>query len=173
MRDPRDIIVSIRAFNERHAKRLFGRPLVDDDSEHLRHLVLGMALRFKEFRQPLPVPALQLRYEDFVTDMAAHARRLGSLLEVELDASAVASNSDVMAGTDGETFADVHWPLAGRAFDIGSFLYRAPPGASPARLWLCLIQLHKFTSHWTCGSATASHGSCFGVYHRAIAVISH
>ena len=65
--------------------------------EHLRHLVLGMALRFKEFRQPLPVPALQLRYEDFVTDMAAHARRLGSLLEVELDASAVASNSDVMA----------------------------------------------------------------------------
>jgi hypothetical protein len=96
VRDPRDVIASMRAFNERHSQRLFGRPAVSDDWEHLRRRVLGMALRLSKLRQPLPVRRMQVRYEDFVSDMAGVAGKIESLLDIELDVDAVASNHDLM-----------------------------------------------------------------------------
>jgi hypothetical protein len=96
VRDPRDVIASIRAYNARKSHRLFGRPAAADDWEHLRRLVLGMALRLQELGQPLPVPSILLRYEDFVADIPGHAAQLESLLGVALDAGALVSDTEVL-----------------------------------------------------------------------------
>ncbi len=96
VRDPRDIIASMRSFNERHSNRLFGRPLADDDWQHLQKTVLGMAQRFNEFALPVPVPRLRVRYEDFVTDMASQAAKIGALLDVDLNVGAVTADSPVL-----------------------------------------------------------------------------
>ncbi len=98
VRDPRDIIASMRSFNERHSNRLFGRPLADDDWQHLQKTVLGMAQRFNEFALPVPVRRLRVRYEDFVTDMASQAAKIGALLEVDLNVGAVTTDSPVLEG---------------------------------------------------------------------------
>ncbi len=96
VRDPRDVIASVRAFNRRRSNRLFGRPGAADDSEHFRQLVMGMALRFEQFGQALPVPTAKVRYEDFVTDMSSQAKALGTLLDLHLDPFAVASDTTML-----------------------------------------------------------------------------
>jgi Sulfotransferase family len=96
VRDPRDVIVSMRAFNARHGERLFGRPYSKDEGEHFRRRVLAMALRFRQLREPLPVPGLRLRYEDFVSDMEGQAAKIESLLDIDLDVVAVTSNYELM-----------------------------------------------------------------------------
>jgi len=96
VRDPRDIIVSVRAFNHRHAERFFGRPLAADDRRHLKHLVLGMALRFKELDAKLPVPTLTVRYEDLVTEPEGCAAELEALLGTALDVTALRADQAVL-----------------------------------------------------------------------------
>lgn len=96
VRDPRDIIASVRAYNHRHSDRHFGRPLASDDFHHLKHLVVGMALRFKEFKATLPVPTLKVRYEDFVTGPEAFAAKLEDLLGTTLDPGALVADKAIL-----------------------------------------------------------------------------
>ena len=96
VRDPRDVIPSIRAYNHRYSDRFFGRPLASDDFHHLKHLVVGMALRFNEFKATLPVPTLKVRYEDFVTDPEAYASKLEDLLGTTLDPGALVADKAVL-----------------------------------------------------------------------------
>jgi len=98
VRDPRDIIASMRSFNERNSNLLFGRPLADDDWQHLQKTVLGMAQRFNEFALPVPFPRLRVRYEDFVTDMASQAAKIEALLDVDLNVGTVTADSPVLEG---------------------------------------------------------------------------
>ncbi len=100
VRDPRDVIASIRAFNAKTGRQRFGRAESADDGEHLRRLVLGMRLRFAEFAAPAPdaVERIELRYEELVGDLPAQAERLSTLLGVELDAALARSKAPEMAG---------------------------------------------------------------------------
>jgi len=97
VRDPRDLVASIRAFNADREVKLFGRGPAIDDGDHLRHLVAGMALRLEEMAAPLPVPRLTVRYEDLVTDLAGSAAQLVELLQVDLDPDAVTAALPTMA----------------------------------------------------------------------------
>lgn len=105
VRDPRDVVASIRAFNAKTGQPRFGRADCADDAEHLRRLVLGMRLRLAEFAAPAaaagaaaPAARLQLRYEDLVSDLPGVARRLSDLLGVALEPAAAQSATAETAG---------------------------------------------------------------------------
>jgi len=91
VRDPRDIVVSIRAFNAQRSVEMFGRSSASDDVAHLHQVVVGMGFRLREMDEPLPVSRRLLRYEDLVTDVAGSASSLSSFLEVDLDPRAALS----------------------------------------------------------------------------------
>ncbi len=85
VRDPRDVVASIRAYNTKTGKQLFGRSNAADDSQHLRRLVAGMAFRLREMVAPMPVTKLVVHYEQLITNLAGEARRIGDALGVRLD----------------------------------------------------------------------------------------
>jgi hypothetical protein len=89
VRDPRDVVVSVRAFNDRTGVERFGRAAARDDGQHLRRLVTGMRLRLAEFARPQAGEHLLLRYEDLVADLPGVADRLGGVLGVRLAADQV------------------------------------------------------------------------------------
>jgi hypothetical protein len=97
VRDPRDVLVSIRAFNAQRGGVLFGRSRTADDVEHMHHIVVGMAFRLHELTEPLPVARQLIRYEDLVHDMDGCVATLSSLLNVELDPQSALSYSGNMA----------------------------------------------------------------------------
>jgi Sulfotransferase family len=84
VRDPRDMVASIRAFNATREGRLFGRAQAPDDKTHLRRLVAGMALRFAEMERTQGVASVTLRYEDVVADPEAASRQVETLIDVTL-----------------------------------------------------------------------------------------
>jgi hypothetical protein len=93
VRDPRDVVASVRAFNVKRDARLFGRAQVGDDDEHLRRMVAGMGFRFREMEAPIKSPTVTLRYEDLVTDPADSTGRLEAVLGIPLDPSALTAAS--------------------------------------------------------------------------------
>ena len=96
VRDPRDIVASIRAFNAKTGRELFGRARARDDRAHLRRMVAGMSFRLQEFAAPLPVGHLVIRYEDLVSDLPGQASRLEDALGVRLDVAALTPGGDEM-----------------------------------------------------------------------------
>jgi len=97
VRDPRDLIASVRAFNVKSGRQSFGRAQASDDHEHLRRLVVGMSFRLKEFAEPLPVTRIVIRYEDLVSDLAAQVVRLENTLGIALDVAPAAAPQPEMA----------------------------------------------------------------------------
>jgi len=97
VRDPRDVVASIRAFNAKLDMKLFGRAQAADDDEHLRRLTMNMVLRLHEMEAPLPVPRLLVRYEDLVSDLRGQASDVSALLGVELDPQAVTAAQSSMS----------------------------------------------------------------------------
>lgn len=96
VRDPRDIVASMRAFNARHEGRLFGRPEAKDDDDHFRRTVLGIGLRFAELDRTAS-PGLRrmvVRYEDFIRDVGGHAAALGELIGTRLDPQVLAEGDE-------------------------------------------------------------------------------
>jgi hypothetical protein len=89
VRDPRDVVASIRAFNAKTGRQLFGRAAVVDDRQHLRRLVVGMSLRLEEFAAEPAAPRLLVRYEDLIDDLDGQAARLSELVGVALRPDAV------------------------------------------------------------------------------------
>jgi hypothetical protein len=97
VRDPRDVIVSIRAFNDKTGVARFGRSNARDDEQHLRRLATGMRLRLAEFARPVAGEHLMLRYEDLVADLPGQARRLEEALGVAFEPETVQQVRDGMA----------------------------------------------------------------------------
>ena len=97
VRDPRDVVASVRAINAKTGRQLFGREQVQDDRQHLRSLVVGMGFRLQEFSIQLPVAHLVIRYEDLVADLPTEAARLQDALGVVLDVEAVGAARPAMA----------------------------------------------------------------------------
>jgi sulfotransferase family protein len=96
VRDPRDIVASVRAFNARTGRELFGRSRARDDRAHLRRMVAGMGFRLQEFGAPLPVTHVVLRYEDLVRDLTGQASKLEAALGVRLSVGVVAEGRSEM-----------------------------------------------------------------------------
>lgn len=84
VRDPRDVIASIRAFNLKTGEPRFGRRTSQDDEQHFEGLVAGMGFRFRELSSPVQAPHVTVRYEDLVADPAGTASELSTFLGVEL-----------------------------------------------------------------------------------------
>ncbi|MDA8315412.1 MAG: hypothetical protein M0010_09610 [Actinomycetota bacterium] len=105
VRDPRDLIASVRAFNTKTGVARFGRSQVQDDDAHLRRLVAGIRMRIAEMDQDLQVPRMTLRYEDLVQDVVGVALRVSELLEVAVDPARLPDFSDMTHHTTSPTAA--------------------------------------------------------------------
>lgn len=88
VRDPRDILVSIRAFDMKRGMFGFGRTADQSDQEYLAFMVRGMADNLAEMEKAAErFDVLLVRYEDLVTDLSGTARRLSDFIGVDLDVS--------------------------------------------------------------------------------------
>jgi hypothetical protein len=87
-RDPRDVFLSVRDFTRRHGARNFGlseNSTLAEQAREVAHALVGFA---EAARTDAGRPdAAIVRYEDWITDPATFARRLGDQLGLRLDAS--------------------------------------------------------------------------------------
>lgn len=93
VRDPRDVLASIRAFTAGGIDG-FGRAADVDEGDYLDQFVATVGERLASMgpRRPSGVQGIVVRYEDLVTDLAGEAKRIGEWLQVELDPHTVINN---------------------------------------------------------------------------------
>jgi hypothetical protein len=89
VRDPRDVLVSIRKFTAAAGFDGFGRRPGEAESQYLPRFVATFAERLDEIAATPPeVDRVILRYEDFAVDLAGTANQLGEWLGLSLDPEA-------------------------------------------------------------------------------------
>ncbi len=93
VRDPRDVLPSIRAFTARGIDG-FGRRPGMDEIDYLETFIERYASGLREMAAPMPagVERIRVRYEDLVLDLRSEAARLGEWAGVDLDPSSVEAN---------------------------------------------------------------------------------
>lgn len=95
VRDPRDIWASIQAFDAKRGYYGFGRREGQSDEDYLRAYARSIRLRLDELAAPVPgLPAVLLRYEDLIADLAGETHRVGRWLGLPLDPGVVDVNLD-------------------------------------------------------------------------------
>jgi hypothetical protein len=91
VRDPRDVLASIRAFVAKTGHDGFGRAVGEAESAFLDRFVATMHDRLAlVLDPPAGVPHRVLRYEDWVPELPTAAASVGEWLGLSLDAGAVA-----------------------------------------------------------------------------------
>ena len=86
VRDPRDVLVSIRAFTAATGVDGFGRRAAEPEAEYLPRFITAFAQQLDDLAATPPsVNRITLRYEDFATDPDTTADRLGEWLGLTLD----------------------------------------------------------------------------------------
>lgn len=95
VRDPRDVLPSIRAFTAGGIDG-FGRRSGVDEGEYLEIFIERYVAAITEMAAPTPrgVERIEVRYEDLVLNLGSEATRLGKWAGVVLDPSAVEANRD-------------------------------------------------------------------------------
>lgn len=88
VRDPRDVLASIRSFTARGIDG-FDRDRGLSEEAYLDHFIAEAGRRFEAFAEDCPCERLQLRYEDFAVNLPALAATLEDWLGVPLDAEHV------------------------------------------------------------------------------------
>ena len=93
VRDPRDVLASIRAFTASGIDG-FGRTPDTDEREYLRNFVatFGRGLNRMQQERPAGVDGIVVRYEDLIVDMPGESERIGSWLGVDLRPEVVEAN---------------------------------------------------------------------------------
>lgn len=92
VRDPRDVFVSIAAFDARRGFPGFSRRADEDDWTFARRWVELCRERYAILREEARTPgAVLVRYEDLITDLDGQAHRLAARLGTPLEARAVAA----------------------------------------------------------------------------------
>ncbi len=86
-RDPRDIAVSCWQIGFRSCPW-------NNDCDHIARRLADYQRILAHWEQVKPLPCLQLRYEDMVTDLERHARRLIDFVGLEWDASCLEFHSN-------------------------------------------------------------------------------
>jgi len=99
VRDPRDVVASMIAFDERSGPWGFGRTPGESEDHWIATLIETFADRIDLILSPAVVPTIMVRYEDFATDLATTAERLGSSLGLDLDPDAVGRTPPENHGT--------------------------------------------------------------------------
>ena len=98
LRDPRDVLTSIRAFTASSGIMAFGQRSGDTESEYLERFTGAITDQLDEMAATAPsVDRITVRYEDFAQDIEGLARRLEEWLGISLDATAIARTHDAMA----------------------------------------------------------------------------
>jgi hypothetical protein len=98
VRDPRDVLASIRSFTERVGPVGFGRREGEPEPDYLERFVAQAALGLDLIAAvPAGVDHRVVRYEDFAVDLSSTAAELGAWLGVVLDADIVNRQRDTMA----------------------------------------------------------------------------
>ncbi len=94
VRDPRDVLASIRAFTATGTDG-FGRTPDMTDADHLEHFLATYSHGLRQMlTSPTGLDRIIVRYEDLATHLAVQAKRIGDWLGVELDAAQVETNRD-------------------------------------------------------------------------------
>ena len=89
VRDPRDIVSSVRAFDAKRGYHGFGRAEGQSDRAYLTAFLEAIRTNLDRMqRRAAEFDHVWLRYEDVVTDLDGTARRLSDWLAVELDPAA-------------------------------------------------------------------------------------
>jgi hypothetical protein len=86
VRDPRDVLASIRSFTARTGHDGFGRRAGEGEATYVERFATNVAARLDEM---LADPGHLVRYEDLVAEPVGTARRLGDWLGAPLDPAAV------------------------------------------------------------------------------------
>jgi len=86
LRDPRDVVTSVLAFDAKRGFYGFGRKPGQSEEEYVRWLVGRMAARLDEMSAAVPgIEAVTVRYEDMVSNIDSVAALLGEWLGITLD----------------------------------------------------------------------------------------
>jgi len=114
VRDPRDVLVSIREFNRKRGYPAFGRELVATEGEFLEAFIARTRVRMHQFECAPDATESRafVRYEDLVADLPATSARLGAWLGIDLDADAVLRQRGAHAGhmtSAGDTTSAGRW----------------------------------------------------------------
>jgi len=88
VRDPRDVFLSINAFDEQRGFRGFNRTDEDTDWDYAQRFVQGWRNMHQQKQLTLPNNIL-VKYEDLVGNMDSEAERLGQWLDIKLNAAFV------------------------------------------------------------------------------------
>jgi hypothetical protein len=97
VRDPRDVVVSVRSFNAKRGTAGFGRAEAVDDEDHLRRMVESMRKRLEWMLAPVEADRILVRYEDLARDLDVEANRIGEFLGIHLDAGIARARRSEMA----------------------------------------------------------------------------
>jgi hypothetical protein len=90
VRDPRDMLASIRSFNTRRGTYGFGRRAEQSEDDFVEEYIDRLRAVYEQMlTTPATLDRALVRYEDLATDPFAVADRLGRWLDVELDAATV------------------------------------------------------------------------------------
>ena len=134
IRDPRDVLASIRAFTGKTGVDGFGRRSNESESEYLPRFLEQFGERLDEMvNTPNGVDRIVVRYEDLVDDLSVIAERIGDWLGLILDPSVGERSraehpdhltSDSVAGSVGRWKRDLTSEEAERVWAaLGSKLY--------------------------------------------------
>lgn len=92
VRDPRDVVSSIRAFNQKRGFASFGRLPGQTEREYLEYLVRYQRNTLRDIDRPLQgVHPVLVRYEDMVDNLGGVSERLSDVLGTAFDHLAVES----------------------------------------------------------------------------------
>ncbi|MFO0808904.1 MAG: sulfotransferase [Gemmataceae bacterium] len=92
VRDPRDVYLSVAAFNRARGTLGFGRRPGDDDRAHARTLARDLLVLFENQRADAGRPdCATVRYDDLMTDGPAAVERLSAFLGLRLSADPLAA----------------------------------------------------------------------------------
>lgn len=109
VRDPRDMLVSIRAFDAKRGYFGFGRAEGQTEADFFDQYVRTMNERFHRLGRDTSGRSILVRYEDMVSDLPAVATRIGDWLGCELDAALGVGSAEQRAshGTSSSPSASV------------------------------------------------------------------
>jgi hypothetical protein len=100
VRDFRDVLSSILAFNRKRGYEAFGRETVDNDEEYVTTRMLPEATALLERYRERAGDAHLVRYEDLILEPTRTLRELLRYLRVESDDTTVSNTLDLaLAGT--------------------------------------------------------------------------
>ena len=90
VRDPRDVLASIRSFTATGIDGFGRQPGIDED-RYLESFITRFATALEAISAPVPdgVERIRLRYEDLVQDLSGQAKRLGTWVGAVLDPSRI------------------------------------------------------------------------------------